>query len=41
MSEAELQAMQDINYVTKILTDKTKELTITYGKDGGIIEESN
>ncbi len=41
MSEAELQAIQDTNFVTKALNDKTKELVITYGKDGGIVEESN
>lgn len=39
MSESELQAMMDINQVTKVLNDKTRELTITYGKDGGIVEE--
>lgn len=39
MSESELQAIQDINQVTKILNDKTKELVITNGKDGGIVED--
>lgn len=39
MSESELQAMQDVNQVTKVLNDKTKELVITYGKDGGIVED--
>ncbi|MBC7538590.1 MAG: hypothetical protein H7281_07205 [Bacteriovorax sp.] len=39
MSESELQAMQDANQVTKVLNDRTKELVITYGKDGGIVED--
>ena len=39
MSESELQAMQDVNQVTKVLNDRTKELVITYGKDGGIVED--
>ena len=39
MSESELQVMQDVNQLTKILADKTKELVITYGKDGGIVED--
>lgn len=39
MSESELQAMQDINLVTKLLNEKTRELVITNGKDGGIVEE--
>ena len=39
MSESELQVMQDVNQVTKTLNDKTKELVITYGKDGGIVED--
>ena len=39
MTESELQAMQDVNQVTKVLNDKTKELVITYGKDGGIVED--
>jgi hypothetical protein len=39
MSDSELQAMQDVNQVTKVLNDKTKELVITYGKDGGIVED--
>lgn len=39
MSESELQAMMEINQVTKTLNEKTKELAITYGKDGGIVED--
>lgn len=38
MSESELQTMMDLNQVTKILNDKTRELSVTYGKDGGIVE---
>lgn len=41
MSESELQAMMDINQVTKVLNERTKDLTIAYGKDGGIVEENN
>lgn len=40
MSESELQAIQDINYVSKVLNEKTRELVITNGKDGGIVEEN-
>lgn len=40
MNESELQTMQDVNQLTKILIDKTKELVITYGKDGGIVEDN-
>jgi hypothetical protein len=39
MSESELQVLMDVNQVTKILSDKTKELVLTYGKDGGIVED--
>lgn len=39
MSESELQSMQDINQVTKALNEKTRELVITNGKDGGIVED--
>lgn len=39
MNESELQAIQDVNQVTKLLNDKTRELAITYGKDGGIVED--
>lgn len=39
MSESELQVMKDANQLAKILAERTKELTITYGKDGGIVEE--
>ncbi|MGZ3788922.1 MAG: hypothetical protein ACXVLQ_10380 [Bacteriovorax sp.] len=39
MSESEIQNMLDINQMTKILNDKTKELVLTFGKDGGIVEE--
>lgn len=39
MNESELQAMQDVNQVAKVLNDKTKALFITYGKDGGIVED--
>jgi hypothetical protein len=40
MSESELQAMQELPTVAKALNEKTKELTITNGKDGGIVEEN-
>lgn len=39
MSESELQVMQDSNQIAKQLNDKTKDLVISYGKDGGIIED--
>ncbi|MDO9184091.1 MAG: hypothetical protein Q7U04_16880 [Bacteriovorax sp.] len=39
MSEGELQAIQDTALVTKILNDKTKELAVIFGKDGGIVED--
>lgn len=39
MNESELQSMMDINQVTKNLTEKTRELTVGFGKDGGIVEE--
>lgn len=39
MSESELQIILDIHQVTKLLSEKTKELVITSGKDGGIVEE--
>lgn len=39
MSESELQVMMDINQVTKILSERTRELTVTFGKDGGIVED--
>lgn len=39
MSTSELQVMQDLNLVTKILNEKTRELVITNGKDGGIVED--
>jgi hypothetical protein len=39
MSDSELQTILDFNQLTKVLNEKTKELTITYGKDGGIGEE--
>ncbi len=39
MNESELQVMQDLNQVTKILNDKTRELIVTNGKEGGIVEE--
>lgn len=39
MSESELQAMMDINQVTKVLAERTRELTVGFGKDGGIVEE--
>lgn len=39
MSQSELQSLQDIHQVTKSLNYKTRELTITNGKDGGIVEE--
>ncbi|MFA6238212.1 MAG: hypothetical protein WC635_12840 [Bacteriovorax sp.] len=39
MSTSELQIMQDLNQVTKILNEKTRELIITNGKDGGIVED--
>ena len=39
MSESELQVMMDMNQVTKILNEKTRELTVGFGKDGGIVEE--
>jgi hypothetical protein len=41
MSESELQSMMDINYVTKVLNEKTKELSVSFGKDGGIVEDNN
>ena len=40
MSESELQAMQDFNNVTKVLNERTKELLIANGKDGGIVEDN-
>lgn len=40
MSESELQAMQDFGYVTKFLNERTKELMLTNGKDGGIVEDN-
>ncbi len=39
MSESELQSLMEINQVTRTLNEKTKELAITYGKDGGIVED--
>jgi hypothetical protein len=39
MSESELQAMMDINQVTKVLNDRTRELSLSYGKEGGIVED--
>lgn len=39
MSESELQTMQEFSTVSKLLNEKTKELTVTNGKDGGIVEE--
>jgi hypothetical protein len=41
MSEGELQSMQDPNQLAKILNERTKELVIAYGKDGGIVEDTN
>lgn len=38
MSDSELQAMMDLNQVTKTLTERTRELTVGFGKDGGIVE---
>jgi hypothetical protein len=39
MSESELQSIQELSTVSKILSEKTRELTVTNGKDGGIVEE--
>ncbi len=39
MSESELQVMMDLNQVTKILAEKTRELKVGFGADGGIVEE--
>ena len=39
MNESELQSMMDFNQVTKNLTEKARELTVGFGKDGGIVEE--
>lgn len=39
MSESELQVIRDIHQVTKVLTEKTRELVITSGRDGGIVED--
>ncbi len=41
MSEGELQSMQDPIQLAKILNERTKELVIAYGKDGGIVEDTN
>jgi hypothetical protein len=41
MSEGELQSMQDPTQLAKILNERTKELVIAYGKDGGIVEDTN
>jgi len=40
MSESELQVFQDPAQVAKILNEKTKELTIAPGKEGGIVEDN-
>ncbi len=40
MSESELQMMQDPIQVTKILTERTKNLAVTFGKEGGIEEDN-
>lgn len=39
MSESELTAMQDYHQVSKLLNERTRELVIANGKDGGIVEE--
>lgn len=39
MSESDLQTMQDLNQVTKLLNERTRELTVSNGKEGGIVEE--
>lgn len=39
MSESELQVIRDLHLVSKILNERTRELVITSGKDGGIVEE--
>jgi hypothetical protein len=40
MSESELKSMQDYSMVSKILSEKTKDLTISNGKDGGIVQDN-
>ena len=40
MSESELQSMQELSTVSKLLNERAKELTVTNGKDGGIVEEN-
>jgi len=39
MSESELQTIMDLAQVTKILNEKTRELKVGFGPDGGIVEE--
>ena len=40
MSESELQTLQDSSTLSKILNEKIREITITFGKEGGIVEEN-
>jgi hypothetical protein len=39
MTESELQTVQDTKLVSKLLMDRTQELTVTNGKEGGIVED--
>ena len=40
MSESELQSIQDSSLISKILIEKTREISLAFGKEGGIIEEN-
>ena len=40
MSESEMQSLQDSSSISKMLLDKTREISIAFGKEGGIVEEN-